>query len=106
MFKDKGVEFLSVSIDNKEEAWRKAMEEEGMTWPQALAPNAGSELTDLYQFSGIPFIILLDQEGKIVAKNLRGETIKETIEYVLGGGSSAPKEKETASTGMTMMGMM
>jgi alkyl hydroperoxide reductase subunit AhpC len=33
-FKGKGVEFLSVSIDAKEEAWRKAMKEENMAWPQ------------------------------------------------------------------------
>lgn len=82
LFKSKGVEFLSVSIDAKDADWKTAMQQEKMTWPQVLAPNSGKDLTKLYQFSGIPFIILLDQEGKIVAKNLRGKDIKELLEKV------------------------
>lgn len=83
LFKDKNVEFLSVSIDSKDSDWKKALEQEKMPWPQVLAPNAGKEITKLYQFSGIPHIILLDKEGKIVAKQLRGEAIKKTIEEKL-----------------------
>lgn len=82
LFKGKGVEFLSVSIDSKDADWKKAMEQEQMTWPQVLAPSAGKEITKLYQFSGIPFIILLDKDGKIVAKNIRGNAIKELLEKV------------------------
>ena len=92
-YKDKGVEFLSVSVDKSEEAWRKAMEEEQMEWPQALAPKAGAEVMDLYQFSGIPFILLLDQEGKIVAKHLRGEAIGKTIGDLLDGFKPGEREK-------------
>ena len=51
-FKDKGVEFLSVSIDKSEEAWKKAMAEEGMEWPQVLAPKAGAEVMDKYHSPG------------------------------------------------------
>lgn len=93
-FKDKGVEFLSVSIDKSEEAWKKAMAEEGMEWPQVLAPKAGAEVMDNYQFGGIPFIILLDKEGKIVAKNLRGEAIGKTIGDLLDGYMPGEREKE------------
>lgn len=82
-FQGKDVEFLSVSIDKSADAWKKALAEEGMSWAQLLAPNAGSEVMDLYQFGGIPFIILLDREGKIVAKNLRGEEIAKAIESTL-----------------------
>ena len=83
LFKDKGVEFLSVSIDAKDADWRKALDAEQMAWPQVLAPNAGKETTKLYQFNGIPFIILIDKDGKIVEKRLRGERIKEAIEKYL-----------------------
>ena len=93
-FKDKGVEFLSVSIDKSEEAWKKALAEEGTPWPQVLAPNAGAEVMDKYQFSGIPFILLLDQEGKIMAKHLRGEAIGRTIGDLLDGFK--PGEREQA----------
>lgn len=95
-FKDRGVEFLSVSIDAKEDAWKKALAEENMPWPQALAPKAGAEVMDLYQFNGIPFILLLDQEGKIVAKNLRGEAIGMIIEDLLNGIRPEDKAKAEA----------
>ncbi len=84
-YKDKGVEFLSVSIDKGSAEWKRAMDQEEMDWPQILAPNSGNEITKLYQFSGIPFIILLDKDGKIKAKNLRGEMLEKAIETLLSG---------------------
>ena len=103
-FKDKGVEFLSVSIDQSEEAWKKAMAEEAMSWPQAHAPKAGADILDLYQFNGIPFIILLDAEGKIVAKNLRGDAIRTTIEDLLKGVRPEDKAKQKAAAAMPAAG--
>ena len=71
-YSNKGVAFFSVSIDKDDAAWRKAMKEENMPWAQAQAPKAGKDVMKQYQFSGIPYILVLDKEGKIVAKNLRG----------------------------------
>ncbi|SMO83477.1 Thiol-disulfide isomerase or thioredoxin [Saccharicrinis carchari] len=82
-YRSKGVEMLSVSIDKKEKDWRKALGEENMAWAQVLAPNAGKQTMKDYQFSGIPFIIILDKQGKIVAKNLRGEKIDEKLDELL-----------------------
>ncbi len=82
-FKEQGVEFMSVSIDKGTKEWHKALEDENMPWPQVLAPNSGNELMQQYQFSGIPFIILLDREGRIVAKHLRGEELLKAIEKEL-----------------------
>ena len=82
-FRYQGVEIMSISIDSKEEAWRQALEEEKMEWPQAIASNNGVEVMELYQFSGIPFILLLDREGKIVSKNLRGEAVEKAIAELL-----------------------
>ena len=95
-YKDKGVEFLSVSIDKSEDAWKTALADEGTPWPQVLAPNAGAEVMDQYQFSGIPFILLLDCEGKIVAKNLRGEAIGRTIGDLLDGFKPGEREQAEA----------
>ncbi|MCT4643668.1 MAG: TlpA family protein disulfide reductase [Carboxylicivirga sp.] len=78
-----GVEILSVSIDKKEAAWRKALAEEEMAWTQVLAPKAGKQTMKDYQFSGIPFIIILDKQGKIVAKQLRGKKIDEKLDELL-----------------------
>ncbi len=82
-YRSKGIEMLSVSIDKKEADWHKALTEENMAWAQVLAPNAGKQTMKDYQFSGIPFIIILDKEGKIVAKQLRGKKIDEKLDELL-----------------------
>lgn len=81
----KGVEFLSVSIDKDAQAWKKAMKEENMPWHQVLAPNAGTEVMKLYQFSGIPYILILDKDGKIVGKNYRGKNLTDKLDELLSG---------------------
>ena len=102
-FKGKDVAFLSVSIDADRAKWEKAMKEEAMPWDQATVPNAGKEVMELYQFSGIPFILVIDKEGNIYKKTLRGEAIKEAVQEVLDGKKAeAPKAKQ--SIGMSMMG--
>lgn len=82
-YKSKGLEVLSVSIDKSNEAWKKALEEEKMPWAQVCAPEAGKEIMLSYQFSIIPYIILVDREGNIVAKGLRGSSIEAAIEEAL-----------------------
>ena len=82
-FKDKGVEFLSVSIDKDESDWAKAVVAEQMPWKQVLAPKAGQDTMHEYQFRGIPYIVLLDKDGKFVAKNIRGESIRDEIKKIL-----------------------
>lgn len=78
-FKDKGVEFLSVSIDADKDAWLKAAEEENMPWLQMHATDGGKKLMSDYQFGGIPFIVLIDANGNLYAKGLRGEAIRTAI---------------------------
>ncbi len=79
----KKVEFLSVSIDAKRDAWIKAVKEENMPWKLTWTPDAGKEVMDLYQFNGIPFIIIIDKEGKIFKKHLRGNAIQDAINEAL-----------------------
>ncbi len=82
VYKGKDIEFLSVSIDKSKNAWKKAMRQEDMAWPQLQAPGSGKDIMKEYQFSGIPYIILLDKEGKIVAKQLRSESLKKQLESI------------------------
>lgn len=100
-YKDKGIQFLSVSIDAKKEAWTKALKEEQMPWTQGWTPDAGKSVMNTYQFGGIPFIILIDKEGNIYRKNLRGEDIKNAIDDCLAGKKVAPKV--VMSMGAAMM---
>ncbi len=97
-FGNKGVAFLSVSIDKDDAAWRKAMREENMPWPQVNAPKAGKDVMKQYQFSGIPYILVLDKEGRIVGKNLRGQALTDKLNEMVSG-----KKKE--SVVMPAMGM-
>lgn len=82
-FRNKGVEILSVSIDAKEEAWLKALKEEGMPWKQGRTADGGKDVMNLYQFSGIPFILIIDKKGNIYRKQLRGDSIRKAVEEVL-----------------------
>lgn len=79
----KDVEFLSVSIDKDRDKWLKAMNEENMPWKLTWVKDSGKQVMDLYQFSGIPYILVLDREGKIFRKHLRGEAVRTAIEDAL-----------------------
>lgn len=78
MLKDKNFDVLSVSSDKNEAAWRKAMTEDAMTWKQGLL--VGDNLKAVhrqYGIVGIPAIWVVDSEGKIIAKQLRGDNLKQ-----------------------------
>ena len=82
-YSKKDVEFLSISIDQKRDAWLKAKADEQMPWPQAWVQDGGIKVMETYQFSGIPYIIVLDKEGKIFRKHVRGEEIRKAVDEAL-----------------------
>lgn len=72
-YKDSGFKIISISIDEKEHHWKKAMEQEKMIWAQLNDPNGfDGEIAKAYNILGIPFAILLDPDGRIVDFNMRG----------------------------------
>lgn len=84
-YHEKGFEIIGISFDSKDEAWRKAVKDLGMTWPQ-LSDLGGwkSAAADVYGISSIPASILVDGMGKIVALNLRGEKLGEKLQEIYG----------------------
>ena len=72
---------LGVATWDKPEDTLKAMKELNVTWPQII--NAQRIGSDAYSISGIPQIILFAPDGKIVARDLRGEELKKMIEDVM-----------------------
>lgn len=80
-YKDKGLEVLGVATWDKPEDTLKAMKELNVTWPQII--NAQRIGSDAYSISGIPQIILFAPDGKIIARDLRGEELKKMIEEVM-----------------------
>lgn len=83
-FKDKNFTVLGVSLDRDKEAWLKAIEKDKLAWTQVsdlqFWNNAAAQL---YKVTGIPYNILVDPTGKIVAKNLRGPELHEALESLL-----------------------
>ncbi len=74
-------EIVGVSLDKTSEPWIKAIEEDDITWTQLHDPEG--EVANTYGVESIPFTLLLDKEGVIVEKNLRGEALQEKLDEVL-----------------------
>lgn len=80
-YKDKGFGVVGISIDKDEAAWRKALAEEQLEWPNFRS----QDVADLYKVSAVPTVYLLDAEGKIVAQNMeaRGEALAAKLAELL-----------------------
>jgi thioredoxin family protein len=76
-FKDKGLQVIGVSVDRKVKDWEKALEEEKLPYLQLYDPDGITG--KMYNYDGIPFIILISPEGIILEKELWGDGIREAI---------------------------
>ena len=83
-YNGKDFEVVGVSLDSKDEAWKKALEELNFPWPQ-LSDLKGwdCEGSKLYGVSGIPATVLFDKDGIIIARNLRGAELQSKLEELL-----------------------
>ncbi len=83
--KGNDLEFISVSLDKREKDWKKMLAEEDLPWVMLwnqegfTIGNEPNVIQKAYGFYGIPFIVLIDKEGRILARGLRGEKVKEAI---------------------------
>ena len=76
-FKDKGFTVLGVSLDDDKGDWLKAISADKLTWTHVSdLKRWNSQIAALYKVEGIPASFILDPNGKIVAKNLRGEKLE------------------------------
>lgn len=84
LFHDKGLEVVGVSLDQDKADWLAAVKRLNMTWPQ-MSDLKGWECqgAKLYGVRGIPANFLIDQDGNIVAENLRGEGLINTLTALL-----------------------
>jgi peroxiredoxin len=83
-FKDKNFTILGVSLDQNKDAWQKAIQQDGLAWTQVsdlkFWDNAAAVL---YGVQGIPYNVLVDPNGNIIAENLHGEEIIQTLQKVI-----------------------
>jgi len=83
-FHDKGFDVLGVSLDNSREDWLRAVEYDGLTWTHVSDVKGwANEAARLYGVNSIPSNLLIDPEGKIILKNLRGPALHEELERLL-----------------------
>lgn len=83
-FKDKGFTVLSVSLDNDSAKWKQAIEKDGMPWYHVSSLMGWKEpAAVLYGIRAIPQNLLIDDQGRIVASNLREETLYNKVQELL-----------------------
>jgi peroxiredoxin len=83
-YKSKNFEILGVSLDNNKTRWLNAIEEDNLTWAQVSDLKYWrNEVAIQYGVSSIPANFLLDKDGKIIAKDLRGPALGQTLERLL-----------------------
>ena len=83
-FVPKGFEVVGISLDSKKEAWMKGIKDLGITWPQMSDLKGWKcEGAAVYGIRAIPATLLVDPNGMIIGKNLRGEEIEKKLNEVL-----------------------
>lgn len=83
-YKAKGFDVLGVSLDNNPGPWMRAIEDDKLAWTQVSDLQAwGSPIVGLYRLKAIPTSYLLDPNGLILAKNLRGAELENFLKETL-----------------------
>lgn len=88
-YKDKGVNIIGIDVRDDMQKHKAAVEELGITYPQFI--DTTSNAIHTYAVQGIPQIMLLDKDGTILARDLRGEAIEEAIVKALEAGKKEEK---------------
>lgn len=85
MYHPAGFEVVSVSMDDDQSKWLQAINEEKMTWLQVSDLKAfEGDLSKLYNFNGIPTCLLIDPDGNIVTRNMRGSWMDKKLIELYG----------------------
>lgn len=80
------LEFISVSLDDSQTKWKKMLDEEKLPWVMLWdktgfpkSEKTPSAIQTAYGFYAIPFLVVIDKEGKLIARNVRGEQVRKAI---------------------------
>ena len=79
----KNLTFISISMDTNQASWKNAVNVDQLTWLQLNDPKSiNGEMADKYGIKSLPFNCLIDPEGKIIAKNLRGDNLQVFLSHL------------------------
>ena len=83
-YHDKGFEVFSVSLDKDKTAWTNAIKSEGLVWPYHVSDlmEWQSSVVQSYRIKGIPKTVLLDRDGKIIDRDLRGAALTASLDSI------------------------
>uniref|UniRef100_UPI002627C900 peroxiredoxin family protein n=1 Tax=Chitinophaga sp. TaxID=1869181 RepID=UPI002627C900 len=83
-FKAKGLEVVSISIDDDREKWKQAVKEDQLSWLQLIG-DAGrnSQIMKDYKVIGIPLAVLIDKNGNLLKIGLRGDNIEAELNALI-----------------------
>ncbi|WP_185781375.1 TlpA disulfide reductase family protein [Croceivirga lutea] len=83
-YKDKGLNVLGVSLDRNRDLWLQAIEEDNLQWNHVSNVQYFQDpITRLYNINAIPAAFLLDENGIIIAKDLRGKALEDKVAELL-----------------------
>ncbi len=84
LYKDKGFTIFGVSYDTKKDKWKKAIEDDKLNWHQVSDLQGWQNSTsDQYGIKAIPSNLLLDKDGKIIAKNIFGKKLTDKLSELM-----------------------
>lgn len=85
-YHDKGFEIYSVSLDKDRRQWLLAIEQDGLEWPNHVSDLNGwtSSGGASYGITSVPSTVLVDRQGRIIARNLRGEQLANKLKEIFG----------------------
>ena len=85
-YHDKGFEIYSVSLDKEKGKWLKAIKDDGLEWPNHVSDLNGwtSSGGKTYGIMSVPNTTLIDRDGKIIARNLRGGDLERKLQEIFG----------------------
>lgn len=83
-YHDKGFEVFSVSLDKDKASWVNAIKQDGLVWPYHVSDLLfwQSKAAQIYGVRSIPHTVLVDKNGRIIAKNLRGPALEQALEQI------------------------
>ena len=81
-YKDRGLHIIGVSSDTDRNAWLKALDKHQLPWTALLSPDKKGSARELYGVTGIPTVILISPDGKIISTDLEGKELKAKLEEI------------------------